>query len=130
VKNDEFYVGYLPKAPEGISATVRQIVLGLIALGCTLAIGLVYAACLGRVLGRIDDDRVAEHVRVVGEEYGLGTALPARADRTRLVELMARDKKAVDGFTFVLDGADGVEVVAGVARGAIDDAFDLQAGLA
>ncbi len=27
---------------------------------------------------------------------------------------MARDKKAVDGLTFVLDGPDGVEVVTGV----------------
>jgi 5-deoxy-5-amino-3-dehydroquinate synthase len=27
---------------------------------------------------------------------------------------MARDKKAVDGLTFVLDGPRGVEVVAGV----------------
>ena len=27
---------------------------------------------------------------------------------------MGRDKKALDGLTFVLDGPDGVEVVAGV----------------
>ena len=33
---------------------------------------------------------------------------------TELVELMRRDKKALDGLTFVLDGPDGVEVVAGV----------------
>ena len=31
---------------------------------------------------------------------------------------MARDKKALDGLTFVLDGPRGVEVVAGVPRGA------------
>ena len=29
---------------------------------------------------------------------------------------MARDKKALDGLTFVLDGPRGVEVVAGVAE--------------
>jgi 5-deoxy-5-amino-3-dehydroquinate synthase len=97
--------------------------------GEAVAIGLIYAACLGRVLGRIDDDRVAEHVRVVGEEYGLDTRLPDGADRAELVALMGRDKKAVDGLTFVLDGANGVEVVPGVARRAIDEAFDLQAAL-
>jgi 5-deoxy-5-amino-3-dehydroquinate synthase len=97
--------------------------------GEAVAIGLVYAACLARVLGRIDDDRVAEHRRVVGEEYGLDTGLPAGAARERLVALMGRDKKAVDGLTFVLDGANGVEVVAGVTRDAVDAAFDLQAGL-
>ena len=30
---------------------------------------------------------------------------------------MGRDKKALDGLTFVLDGPRGVEVVAGRARG-------------
>ena len=97
--------------------------------GEAVAIGLVYAACLGRVLGRIDDDRVDEHLRVVGREYGLDTRLPAGADRDRLVELMGRDKKAVDGLTFVLDGAEGVELVAGVERAAVDAAFDAQAAL-
>ena len=43
MKNDDFYVGYLPKAPERLSATLRQIVLALIALGCTLPIALVFA---------------------------------------------------------------------------------------
>ncbi len=98
--------------------------------GEAVAIGLVYAACLGRVLGRIDDDRVAEHVRVVGDEYGLDTTVPAGADRRRLVELMGRDKKAIDGLTFVLDGADGVAVVARVPLAAVEAAFDLQASLA
>jgi 5-deoxy-5-amino-3-dehydroquinate synthase len=97
--------------------------------GEAVAIGLVYAACLARALGRIDDGRVAEHVRVVGEEYGLDTKLPAGADRDRLVALMARDKKAIDGLTFVLDGPGGVEVVAGVGRDAVDAAFALQATL-
>lgn len=97
--------------------------------GEAVAIGLIYAACLGRVLGRIDEARVAEHVHVVGAEYGLDTALPAGSDRRRLVELMGRDKKAIDGLTFVLDGPQGVEVVAGVALDAVDAAFDLMAAL-
>ena len=37
-----------------------------------------------------------------------------------LVTLMARDKKAVDGLTFVLDGPRGVEVVAGVPADAVE----------
>jgi 5-deoxy-5-amino-3-dehydroquinate synthase len=35
------------------------------------------------------------------------------------VELMARDKKAVDGLTFVLDGPAGLEVVGGVPVDAV-----------
>jgi 5-deoxy-5-amino-3-dehydroquinate synthase len=41
------------------------------------------------------------------------------------VDLMGRDKKAIAGLTFVLDGPDGVEVVPGVdeadARAALED---------
>jgi 5-deoxy-5-amino-3-dehydroquinate synthase len=90
--------------------------------GEAVAIGLVYAAELARVLGRIDDDRVAEHRRVVGA-YDLPASLPAGSDPDELVALFGRDKKALDGVTFVLDGPDGVEIVTGVARAAIDDAF-------
>jgi 5-deoxy-5-amino-3-dehydroquinate synthase len=52
---------------------------------------------------------------VVGSEYGLDTHLPFGLRFDRLVSLMSRDKKALSGMTFVLDGASGVEVVAGVA---------------
>ncbi len=38
--------------------------------------------------------------------------------------LMARDKKALDGLTFVLDGPDGVEVVADVPEHAVRVALD------
>ncbi|MGI8794162.1 MAG: 3-dehydroquinate synthase family protein, partial [Acidimicrobiales bacterium] len=78
--------------------------------GEAVAIGLQYAARLARHLGRIDDARVEEHRRVV-KAYGLPLTLPETADVGPLVELMARDKKAVDGLTFVLDGPNGVEVV-------------------
>jgi 5-deoxy-5-amino-3-dehydroquinate synthase len=37
-------------------------------------------------------------------------------DPGKLVELMARDKKALGDLTFVLDGPRGVEVVRGVPR--------------
>ena len=58
------------------------------------------------------------------KEYGLDAALPAASDTGRLVELMARDKKALDGLTFVLDGPGGVEVVADVPRAAVEAAFE------
>jgi 5-deoxy-5-amino-3-dehydroquinate synthase len=87
--------------------------------GEAVAIGLVYAAELGRALGRIDDERVAEHRRIV-EGYGLPTCIPDDADDAELLAAMGRDKKAIDGLTFVLDGPDGVEVVAGVEESLVE----------
>ena len=84
--------------------------------GEAVAIGLVYAAELAAELGRIDGARVGEHRRVVSG-YGLPSCLPAGVDPAELVALMGRDKKAVRGLTFVLDGPDGVEVVPGVEPG-------------
>jgi 5-deoxy-5-amino-3-dehydroquinate synthase len=90
--------------------------------GEAVAIGLVFAAELARVLDRIDDARVADHRRVV-EGYELPSRLPAGAEVDRLVVLMTRDKKAVTGMTFVLDGPRGIEPVGGVERAAIDKAL-------
>jgi 5-deoxy-5-amino-3-dehydroquinate synthase len=56
--------------------------------------------------------------------YDLPGTLPDGVDVDELVELFGRDKKAVDGITFVLDGPDGVEPVTGVERAAIDAAFE------
>jgi 5-deoxy-5-amino-3-dehydroquinate synthase len=81
--------------------------------GEAVAIGLRYAAALARRLGRIDDDRVERHREVLAG-YDLPPAPPPGADVEELVALMGRDKKAIDGLTFVLDGPRGVEVVAGV----------------
>ncbi|MCU1452794.1 MAG: aroB [Acidimicrobiales bacterium] len=78
--------------------------------GEAVAIGLVYAAELARALGRIDAARVAEH-RTIVAGYDLPMTLPSGADVERLLALFARDKKAVDGVTFVLDGPAGVEPV-------------------
>lgn len=83
--------------------------------GEAVAVGLHYAACLGQRLGRIDDARVEEH-RAVLAHYELPMQLPAGLGDDELLSLMGRDKKAVDGLTFALDGPDGVEVVAGVDR--------------
>ncbi len=94
-----------------------------LAHGEAVGIGLVYAAHLARELGRIDDARVDDHYRVVATAYELDTALPPGLPTERLITLMGRDKKALDGLTFVLDGQRGVEVVAGVAPDAVVAAF-------
>ena len=99
-----------------------------IAHGEAVAIGLVFAAHLGRVLGRIDDARVRQHYDVVRGLYELDTALPS-FDHHELLTLMARDKKALDGLTFVLDGDAGVEVVADVAPAAVLEAMQVMAAV-
>jgi 5-deoxy-5-amino-3-dehydroquinate synthase len=91
--------------------------------GEAVAVGLVFAAELAAALGRIDASRVAYHRDVVGR-YDLPAALPAGVDAGDLVTLMARDKKAIDGLTFVLDGPDGVEPVAGVDPKVVEATLD------
>lgn len=92
--------------------------------GEAVAVGLHYAAHLGARLGRIDEARVAEHRAVLGH-YDLPIQLPDGLGDDDLLALMRRDKKAVDGLTFALDGPDGVEVVhdvdPDVARAALED---------
>jgi 5-deoxy-5-amino-3-dehydroquinate synthase len=95
--------------------------------GEAVAVGLVFAAELARVLGRIDRARADDHRRVVAA-YGLPSALPAGVDPDELITLMGRDKKAVRGLTFVLDGPGGIEPVTGVGRAALDAAFTAVAG--
>lgn len=81
--------------------------------GEAVAVGLIYAAELAHRTGRIDAERVAEHRRVVGG-YDLPVCLPAGADADALVSLFSRDKKAVDGVTFMLDGPEGIQPVTGL----------------
>ncbi len=90
--------------------------------GEAVAVGLVYAAELARRLGRIGDERVAEHRAVVGS-FGLDHRLPPGTDHDQILELFSRDKKAVAGITFVLDGPRGVEPVR------VDDEAALRAAL-
>ena len=91
--------------------------------GEAVAIGLCFAARLARRLGRIDDDRVKEHDAVVAG-YGLPCTIPAGRDPAELLTLMARDKKALAGYTFVLDGPAGVQLVAGVKRADVEATLD------
>ena len=81
--------------------------------GEAIAIGLVFAAELAHKLGRIDKDRVEEH-RLVVDQYGLSSMMPQGIEPDVIMEVMARDKKAINGLTFVLDGPAGVEVVTGI----------------
>lgn len=83
--------------------------------GEAVAIGLVFAATLAEALGRIDAARVDDHRRVLAA-YGLPMDLPEGARADQLLMLMQRDKKALDGLTFVLDSGRGVEVVEGVGE--------------
>lgn len=78
--------------------------------GEAVAIGLVYAARVAKALGRIGEDDVQEHIRVL-ETYGLQWRLPPKLDFDTILTLMGRDKKAITGLTMALDGSEGVEVV-------------------
>jgi 5-deoxy-5-amino-3-dehydroquinate synthase len=82
--------------------------------GEAVAVGLLFAALLAQRLGRIDDTRVNDHRKVIGS-FDLPADLPPGADAEELVAFMARDKKAQQDLTFVLDGPRGVEAVHGVA---------------
>ena len=95
-----------------------------VAHGEAVAIGLVFAAELARDLGRIDDRRVAEHRSVVAGAYDLAVSPPAGLDPDELLDLIGRDKKALDGLTFVLDGPGGVDVVSGVDAAVVRSALE------
>jgi 5-deoxy-5-amino-3-dehydroquinate synthase len=81
--------------------------------GEAVAIGMICAAHLARLMGRIDDARVAQHYAVLAA-YGLMSQLPSDLDPEALLRVMGRDKKATAGLTFILDGPKGLETVVGV----------------
>lgn len=86
-----------------------------LAHGEAVAIGLIFAARLARALGRIDDSRVDYHELVVGQTYSLQTRMPAGIDIDHLMAAIARDKKALQGLTFILDSPQGLEIVANIS---------------
>jgi len=96
-----------------------------IAHGEAVALGVLFAAHLGRELHRIDDARVEEHYRVIREVYGLQVVLPHGLAIDGLIDAMGRDKKAVGSLTFVLDAPSGLEVVTDVSIEAITRAYDV-----
>ena len=91
--------------------------------GEAVAVGLVFAARLACRLGRIGPERVREHERVVAS-YDLPTVIPPGFDHDELLRLMSRDKKSSGALTFVLDGPDGVEVVADVSPETVTSVLD------
>ena len=92
--------------------------------GEAVAVGMIFAAHLANAMQRIDQKRVDEHYTVIGETYGLKVKPDEKIDRRELIELMHLDKKAISGLTFVLDGPSGIEVVSGVSKTDLDQAFD------
>jgi 5-deoxy-5-amino-3-dehydroquinate synthase len=91
--------------------------------GEAVAMGLIYVAELAHRMGRIDAQRVQEHRRIVAS-YDLSTTIPLGLDADELITLMGRDKKALSGLTFVLDGPQGVESVVGVEHKLLLDALE------
>lgn len=83
--------------------------------GEAVALGVLFAGHLAHVMGRIDAARVEDHYEVVRGIYSLDVKIPDGVGIEGLLAAMARDKKALDSLTFVLDSADGLEVVADVA---------------
>lgn len=94
-----------------------------LAHGEAVALGLLFAAHLGEVLGRIDAAVVDNHYRVVQGVYGLRTGIPPDIDIEDLLALMARDKKAAGTLTFVLDSTAGLQVVSGVSADSVRTAW-------
>ncbi len=78
--------------------------------GEAVAIGLVFAAHLATALERIDHRAVDRHERLVAS-LGLPVTAPPGLHADDVLRLMARDKKAAGGLTFVLSGAAGIERV-------------------
>ncbi len=91
--------------------------------GEAVAIGISYAAEVARTMGRIDADRVDAHRRVLGG-YDLPMHPPVEHGFAELLPIMARDKKALDGLTFILDGPAGCEVVAGVSPEVLEESYN------
>ena len=81
-----------------------------LAHGEAVAVGIRYAAQVAFYLGRIGEDRVAYHEEILNH-YGLQMKLEKRVDIDRIISLFSKDKKSMDGITFVLDGDLGVEPV-------------------
>ena len=95
--------------------------------GEAVGIGLVFAAEVAHLLGRIGPARVARHREVV-TGYGLPVSLPAGAEASLLIGFMERDKKSDGSLTMVLDGPGGVEAVRGVRTDLVQEALVMLGG--
>ena len=91
--------------------------------GEAVGIGIAYAAEVAREMGRIDDERVAHH-RAVLAGYDLALTPPGNPEFSEIAPLLARDKKALDGITFILDGPNGCEVVPNVESDVLERSYE------
>jgi 3-dehydroquinate synthase len=78
--------------------------------GEAVAVGLVFADALALATERLDARTVDDH-RDLLVALDLPTSVPDGARASDLLAVMARDKKAKGGLTFVLPGADGLVTV-------------------
>jgi len=90
--------------------------------GEAVAVGLVFAGQLAGALERIGPAEVARHEEIVAA-LGLPVRAPAGLRADDLLAIMARDKKAGGGLTFVLAGANGIERVDDPDPGAVRKAL-------
>ena len=72
---------------------------------------------------RIDEARVAYHREILAG-YDLAMTPPGNPAFSDIAPLLARDKKALDGITFILDGVDGCEVVENVDVNILERAYE------
>jgi len=90
--------------------------------GEAVGVGLVFAGHLAGALGRVPPAAVAGHEELVGA-LGLPVRAPGGLRRDDLLAIMARDKKASGGLTFVLAGPNGIERVDDPGPAALGAAF-------
>ena len=81
--------------------------------GEAVAIGLAFAVRLAHRLGRVDGEEVVNHDAVL-EALGLSGRLSTTFTTSELIGVMGQDKKAHHDLTFVLENAEGFDVVHGV----------------
>ena len=91
--------------------------------GEAVAIGIAYAAEVALEMGRIDEARVGYHRAILGG-YDLPMTPPGSPSFDDLAPLLARDKKALDGITFILDGPQGAEVVEKVETSVLASSYE------
>ncbi len=93
--------------------------------GEAVAVGLVFAGALAGGCERVGPD-IVDRYQAIPASLGLPVVVPDSdaVTTTVLLELMARDKKASGGLTFVLPGPDGLEVVNDPPSAALRYAFE------
>ena len=91
--------------------------------GEAVGIGIAYAAEVALEMDRIDEARVAYH-RSILAGYDLAMTPPGNPAFDDIEPLLSRDKKALDGVTFILDGPAGCEVVTKVDSEVLRRAYE------